>query len=228
MDSDSEREELKQVHTQEAIRLGLEQSGARSYLKDAVYGATDGIVTTFAVVAASQGAGLSSGVAIILGAANLLADGFSMATGNFLGTRAELQRRERITRTEKAHIRLVPEGEKEEVRQIFSRKGFKGRDLARAVQIITSDENRWIETMLREEFGLEQTPGSPAKAAAVTGFSFMTAGALPLSAYVLDFLNPGMMNSPFAVSVGLSVLSFFIVGALKGRFVEQSWSVSGL
>ncbi len=59
------------------------------YIKDIIYGANDGIVTTFAVVAGSVGAGLSARVILILGFSNLLADGFSMGAGNFLGSRSE-------------------------------------------------------------------------------------------------------------------------------------------
>lgn len=59
-------------------------------LGDAVFAANDGIVTTFAVVAGSMGASFGSNVVLILGFANLLADGFSMATGNYLGTKSEL------------------------------------------------------------------------------------------------------------------------------------------
>ena len=62
-----------------------------TYLKDFIYGAIDGAVTTFAVVSGVAGAGLSSSIIIILGIANLVADGFSMAVGNFLGSRAENQ-----------------------------------------------------------------------------------------------------------------------------------------
>lgn len=63
------------------------------YLRDFIYGAVDGAVTTFAVVSGVEGAGLSSRIVIILGLANLIADGFSMAVGNYLGTKADLEQR---------------------------------------------------------------------------------------------------------------------------------------
>ena len=77
-DTDHEAE-----HTPEAISERIRSGSTQGYLKDSIYGAIDGAVTTFAVVASVTGAGLSSGIVIILGLANLLGDGFSMAAGIF-------------------------------------------------------------------------------------------------------------------------------------------------
>ncbi len=88
--------ELEAGHTPEAIQARLD--AAHSDLRDFIFGAIDGTVTTFAVVSSVSGAGLAAGVLIILGVANLVADGFSMGISNFLGTRAEQQQRGRTRR----------------------------------------------------------------------------------------------------------------------------------
>lgn len=92
---------LKEDHSPRAVSARLSGAPAVSYLRDFIYGAVDGAVTTFAVVAGVAGARLDETVVIILGSANLLADGFSMAVSNFLGSRAERQQRERALRDER-------------------------------------------------------------------------------------------------------------------------------
>ena len=98
----------------------------------------DGAVTTFAVVSGVAGAQLSSRVIIILGLANLLADGFSMAASNYSGTKTEIDDRRRLTEVERRHIALYPEGEREEIRQILAAKGLSGPSLEDAVAAVTA------------------------------------------------------------------------------------------
>lgn len=221
-------EELRASHTPEAIQSRLDDGPSQSYLKDFVYGAVDGCVTTFAVVAAVEGAQLRAEVVIVLGLANLIADGFSMAVSNYLGTRAEEERRLRARRIEEEHIRRIPDGEREEIRQIFARKGFSGPDLDRAVEIITSDAERWVDTMLREELGMQAEGPSARRAALATFLAFVAVGFVPLLSFVVKQLFPQAIDRPFVVSAALTALAFFAVGALKGRYLELRWWLSGV
>jgi VIT1/CCC1 family predicted Fe2+/Mn2+ transporter len=160
--------------------------------------------------------------------ANVLGDGFSMAVGNFLATRAERQLLQRARRTEELHVARVPAGEAEEVRQIYAAKGFAGDDLERAVAVITADRGRWVDTMLREELGLAPSGPSPIRAAAATFIAFITAGLVPLAAFVYDLAALSPKINPFWWSVVMTAVVFFLIGALKGRFVEQRWYRGGL
>ena len=185
-----------------------------------MYGATDGTVTTFAVVAGAVGAQLSTSIVIIMGLANLFADGFSMGVGNFLSVRTSHELLSKARRTEADHIRTVPEGEREEVRQIFSKKGFTGKQLEAAIEVITADRSRWIDTMIREELGLPLVIRSPWKAAMCTFSAFCFFGLIPLAPYFGYFPLKGNFPS-FYSSIILTIFSFTLIGVLKSRFVGQ-------
>ena len=223
-------EKLKAEHTPDAVHRRLKDGPAHSYLRDFVYGAIDGAVTTFAVVAGVVGAQLSAGVIVILGLANLFADGFSMAVSNFLGTRAEEHQRQRMRRVEREHIMRYPAGEREEVRQIFAGKGFEGEDLERAVDTITSDVDRWIDTMMTDELGMSLQGPNPWRAAGSTIIAFVAIGFIPLLIFVFDFVaGPSMsIDQAFLYSALLTGVAFFLVGAAKSRFIDRAWWRSGL
>lgn len=220
-------ERLRAEHSATAVGERL-ATPVRSYLRDFVYGAIDGIVTTFAVVAGVAGAGLEDRIVIILGAANLFADGFSMAMGNLLGSRAEAQQRAQARLKEERHIRLVPEGETEEIRQIYAAKGFEGETLEAVVAGITADRELWVDTMLTEELGYASTVASPLRAAATTFGAFVLLGSLPLLVFALQAATDLDISAPFAWSAALAGVAFFAVGTFKARFVDQAWWKAGL
>jgi VIT1/CCC1 family predicted Fe2+/Mn2+ transporter len=211
---------LKADHTPHAVSRRLGRRPSPSYLHDFIYGAVDGAVTTFAVVAGVAGAGLDETVVIVLGGANLFADGFSMAASNFLGSRAERQRRERARQEEEHHIDLVPDGEREEIRQIYAAKGFSGADLDRIVEVITSDRELWVETMMSEELGFGTTEPNEYRAALSTLAAFITIGFLPLLAYVYGLFAE--VTRPFLWSTVLTGLAFLVIGGMKARFTGQN------
>ncbi len=218
--SPSHHDNHAEDHTREAIRSRIHADPQRSYLRDFVYGAIDGAVTTFAVVAGVAGAGLGSGVIIILGLANLFADGFSMAASNYLGTRADRQLYEKARREEETEIDRFPEGEREEVRQIFLAQGFAGDDLERVVRVVTSNRELWVKTMIREEHGLEEGGPNPIRAAWSTFIAFLTIGAIPLLPYFAGFIAP--VSHTFTWSIVCTAIAFAAVGWLKGRVVHLS------
>lgn len=221
-------EELASYHSPENIRRRLEEKPEQSYLSDFIYGAIDGTVTTFALISGVAGAGLSSNIVIVLGVANLVGDGFSMAASNFLGKRADQQLRDSARRMEQRHIDLWPQGEREEIRQIFAGKGFSGEELERVVDVITSDKERWVDTMLTEELGLSPTVSSPTKAAVMTFFAFVGIGFIPLLAFVLPLIAPQVVFHSYLWSCLLAAGTFFAIGATKARFVQQHWFWAGL
>ena len=217
---------LRDDHTQEAIARRLAAATSHSYLGDFVLGAVDGAVTTFAVVAGGAGAGLSNGVVLVLGLSNVVADGFSMAAGNYLRARADLLVLERIRRMEEAHIDHIPEGEREEIRQIFQAKGFEGEVLDKIVSVITEDRQQWVNTMLTEEWGLRLAPPSPWRAGLATFAAFLLAGLIPLIPPLV--LIGGDSRQAFAASSVMTGFTFFVVGLIRGRVVENRPLAAGV
>jgi VIT1/CCC1 family predicted Fe2+/Mn2+ transporter len=221
-------EKHKKLHTPEAIKKRFSSTPKVSYLKDFVYGGMDGAVTTFAVVSGVAGAGLSSTVVIILGLANLFADGFSMAVGCFLSVKTEVAQLEKARLHEDSHVEKYPEGEREEIRQIYASKGLEGAELEKMVSIITSDKKIWIETMLKEEWGLSLHHANPLRAGGTTFLAFILIGCIPLLSFILNQFSPQLIENPFLISILLTAVAFFIVGAIKAQFLNKAWYIGGL
>lgn len=219
-------DELNRQHTHDAIASRIATATQHSYLGDFILGAVDGAVTTFAIVAGGAGANLSNGVVLVLGLANVLADGVSMAAGNYLKARSDQQLLERFRRMEEMHIDQIPQGEREEIRQIYLAKGFSGETLEHIVQVITEDRKRWVDTMLTEEWGLQLQPPSPWRAGLATLGAFILAGLVPLLPTML-FLSQ-QANQTFVASSVLTGFTFFAIGVIRGRLVDRQPLTSGI
>ncbi len=194
------------------------------YIGDLVYGANDGIITTFAVVAGASGAVLSPAVIIILGFANILADGVSMGASNYLGKRSEQDFAKAQLQKEDWEIDHLRELEIQEVRDIYKNKGFLGKDLDKAVSIITSNRKVWLDTMMKDELGIiVEEKDDPKKHGMVTFSAFVVAGLFPL----LPFIFPQVPNAFFLSSL-IGAATLFTVGALRTLITTVSWWRGGI
>jgi vacuolar iron transporter family protein len=194
----------------------------QDYLGEFVYGGIDGSVTTFAVVAGSAGAGLDTSVILILGFANLLADGLSMSIGAYLSTKSERDNYEKHRRIEYQEVEGVPEIEKEEIREIYRAKGFEGELLEQVVVVITADKDRWVDVMMKEELEMISETKSPLAMGGVTYLSFILVGLIPLLSYVAGFWVEMKENELFLSSCILTSLAFLFVGLLKSYVTQTS------
>lgn len=208
---------------QEAYNHGSSRffGGFQDYLGEFVYGGIDGSVTTFAVVAGATGANLESSIVIILGFANLIADGFAMSVGSYLSAKSEKQNYHKHKRVEYWEVDNIPEKEVEEVREIYAAKGFEGQLLERVVETITADKDRWVDVMMKEELEMAEETKSPLAIGAVTFVSFIILGFVPLLVYVMDFLNP-MSPDLFVISSVLTAICFLGIGLLKSMVTQTS------
>lgn len=194
------------------------------YVGDLVYGANDGIVTTFAVIIGAAGASLSPIVVIILGFANIFADGISMGASNFLGRKSEKDYAQTQREKEAWEIENLRELEVEEIRDIYRKKGFAGETLEKAVAVTTANKDVWVETMMRDELDIfVDEREKPLKHALATFLAFIVAGLLPLIPYLIPNLS-----SRLFLAVGIGGLTLFMVGALRSFVTAVTWIRGGV
>jgi VIT1/CCC1 family predicted Fe2+/Mn2+ transporter len=126
---------------------------------------------------------------------------------------------------EERHIDQIPEGEREEIRQIYQRKGFSGEGLDHVVRTITSDRKLWVDTMITEELGLALEPPRPLRSGVATFLAFLAVGLVPLLPLFLPNLMP---DTRFTLSCALTATAFFAVGSVRGHWLGTSRLRAGL
>ena len=198
-------------------------------IENFVYGAIDGAVTTFAIVAAVVGAVLSPSIILILGFANLFADGFSMAIGNYLAVKTHNEYVARERKKEEWEIDNLIEEEKQEIRDIYVKKGFKEELLEEIVRIITGRRKVWVDTMMREELGLIEDKNSPMVNAVNTFVGFNAIGIIPLIPFIFSYLSGFNISigNAFFYSIIATASSFFLIGSIRGKVVQKPMVSSG-
>lgn len=199
-----------------------------NWLPDFVYAGIDGAVTTFAVVAGVVGANLSTPVILILGFANLFADGFSMAIGKFSSDKAELERMQYLREIEEKSIKEKPREEIAEIEKILKSFGFKGMDLIRAKKIITSNPKVWVNLMMNHELNIIEENINPEKGAMTTFLAFTSIGLIPLLGYTFQKYLPLSDSSLFLGTCLSTLFALFLVGTVKSTFSKKPWLVAGL
>lgn len=186
------------------------------YLSEFVYGGIDGIVTTFAIVAASAAAGLETGVILVLGFANVLADAISMGVSDYLSNRSE---HDQYQKQRRSVIRLV-ESNVEKASKIISgnlkRYGFKSDQLKKATETIENSPQA-ADFIMKEEHNMVADDSNPVFNASVTFVSFLIVGMVPLLAYLNDFIRDANSDGLFFQTTILAALAFGGIGWLKSR-----------
>ncbi len=199
------------------------------HFDDFIYGSIDGAVTTFAIVAGVVGAGLSPGIILILGFANLFADGFSMAAANFQASKARNEFIQMKRKQEEWEIDNLQNEEKKEIREIYRKKGFKDELLEEIVRIITSRRKVWVDTMMKEELGLIEDEKKPVDSSVSTFLGFNVIGIIPLIPFIIFFAFDSNLNlDAFLFSTISVAIAFFIVGMIKAKIVKKSKIRSGI
>ena len=204
------------------------RSIGEGYVRDAIYAANDGIVTTFAVVSAVAGAALESNIIIILGFANLLADAFSMATGNYMGTRSEGDQYDHEKQKTEQKLKKDEKKFKQTVARYFSSLGkYSEQDAQTMTDIMSKDREFFLQTIIQNRIGISASDASDAlKNGSVTFFVFVIAGVVPLIPYVI--FSGNNVNTNFIIVCVFTGITLFLVGALRTIFSAKNWIIGGL
>lgn len=195
------------------------------YIREIVYGANEGILTTFAVVAGFSGASMGSEIptysiltVLLFGLANLFADGTAMGLGNFLSVRAnqKVYRKEWVK--EELELTSFPKLEKGETKLLLVEKGFSDIDAETMTNIFEKNPNYWSDFMMEGELKMSNPQSeNPVLNAIVTFFAFVTFGFIPLIPYLLI----PSVNDAFIASCGSSFFALVLLGFLRGRATNE-------
>jgi len=217
-------------YTEETYKRHLEKEHVLSpfstYLKEIVYGANDGIVTTFAVVAGFTGAQAMGSnttlpflTVLLFGIANLFADGASMSLGNFLSIRADQD----VFRSEKDkelhEIRNSTKMEESETIHILQKKGFNKKDAQTITKLYKKNEPYWVEFMMKDELEMTNPEGEmPLYNALATFLAFISFGIIPL----LPYFFSRSIQTAFVFSTSATFLALVLLGFLRWRVTKRS------
>lgn len=202
----------------EAMRIAHEHSDVTGgWLRPAVFGASDGLVSNFALIAGVAGGSGDSGVVRLAGLAGLAAGAFSMAAGEYVSVRSQAEQALHEIELERVEIERNPKGEEVELAQMYIAKGLRP-DLARQVaRELSADPDRMLDVHVREELGLSVDDLPSAWLAAGSSFvSFALGALLP----VLPYLVGATAIWPAAV---LTLLGLFLCGAFVTRLTPRPW-----
>jgi len=224
----------QELHRKKAVNHAQEaHSGdAGEYISAIVFGGLDGIVTTFAIVAAATAAHLSRGIILIVGFANLLGDAIGMGVGDYVSTKAEIDHANAERKREEWEIENCLEVEKKEMTDIYEKKGLSPEDAKEVVELLLENKNVFLDQMMIEELGIMPVDNSenPLKSGFITFGSFMVFGGLPMLAYLCagSYTTKGNFDAVFIAAIILFAVALFSLGAVKGKITSKRWYLSGL
>ncbi|MFN3750567.1 MAG: VIT1/CCC1 transporter family protein [Thiobacillus sp.] len=209
--------------TRDEVGRRHRSSGAGNALRAGVFGVNDGLVSNAALIYGVAGAGPAPEIIVLTGAAGLLAGAFSMAAGEYVSVRSQREMFEYQIGLERDELEKYPDEEAAELALIYAAKGMNPDEAKRVAQALMRDPERALDTLAREELGLNPDElGSP-WVAAVSSFSAFTAGAaLPLLPFLVG------AGSALRVSIALTALGLFAVGASMSLFTGRHALLSGL
>jgi predicted membrane protein (TIGR00267 family) len=194
-------------------------------VRDMIFGANDGLVSTLAFVAGVFGAITDPSIVLLSGVAELFAGTISMAVGSYQSSKSELEVLEKESERKKVKTGTIVEEEKKELIQFYQTEGFKKEEAEAIVKRIVEKKELPTQTSTLEELGFApEELGNPVKAGVLCGVSFGLAALVP----ILPFALPLNIWEALVASIVGTVATLFGVGAIKTIFSRKNWIRSGL
>jgi vacuolar iron transporter family protein len=188
---------------------------ATAAVRDIVIGMSDGLTVPFALAAGLTGAVSSTSIVVTAGFAEIAAGSIAMGLGGYLAAKTDLEHYGSERLREIRETADLPDVETEEVAKVFRDYGLSEAQMQPIVTAITSDQNRWVDFMMRFELGLETPdPGRASRSAGTIAVSYIVGGLVPLAPYILM----KHVLSALWVSVCVTLLALFVFGAIKGHY----------
>ena len=193
-------------------------------IHDVILGGQDGLVNVLGIVLGVASATNNPIVVMVAGLVATLAETIAMAAVAYTSVKADRDYYYSERKLEEREVDTIPDHEREEIYNIYRKKGFKGKLLEKIVKVITSKKKVWVDTMMTEELNLSlKFGGSPLKSAGVVFVSTLIGSVIPLIPFALLPVTNAIITSLI-----LSVVVLFIVGVVKARLTVGNWFRSGL
>ena len=199
-------------------------TGSAGNLRAAVFGVNDGLVSNASLILGMAGAAAESRTLLLTGIAGLLAGAFSMAAGEYVSVRSQREVFEYQIGLERVELAEYPQAEADELALIYTAKGMPADEARRLADHLVSDPERALDTLAREELGLNPDElGSPWGAATYSFLAFAAGAVIPLVPYLIT-----AGQTAFITSIVLAAGALFVVGAVLSFFTGRNSMLSGL
>ncbi len=201
-----------------------DQHNHASVLSDVILGGQDGLVNVLGVILGVAAATQDTPIVLVAGLAATFAESVSMGAVAYTSTLADSDLYESERVREYRHVRQAPAQERDEIRELYRRKGFEGDLLERIVETITSDPDVWVAEMMSQELLLAPVERRHAiRAALIVGVSAIVGSLIPLAPFLWLPVGTSMV-----LSVVIAGITLFAVGAYKARTTVGHPGKSGL
>ena len=188
---------------------------ASEFVRDVVIGMADGLTVPFALAAGLSGADITTRIIVVAGLAEIAAGSIAMGLGGYLAARNDADHYQSELRREQREVEEIPEEEAREVSRVFEGWGLTPQQIQPIVAAISSDEQRWVDFMMRFELGLEEPdPKRAVRSASTIAGAYIAGGLIPLAPYMLM----GTPYSALIASVVSTLVALGIFGAIKGHY----------